>query len=126
MSREILNGIDSMAAFYDILRENPGIVIIKFGAEWCAPCRKIESVVHQWFDTIHANIPTIQLIYVDVDESFEIYAQLKTKKMIQGIPAILAYYQGNTTYIFDDCVNGTDEGAIASFFERCRQPTQKN
>jgi thiol-disulfide isomerase/thioredoxin len=109
--------VESMNAFYGILGRNDGVVVFKFGAEWCAPCRKIEALVEQWFQQLsHENIQTV---YVDVDESFELYAQLKTKKMIQGIPAILAYYRGNTTFVFDDCVAGTDETAIRGFFERC-------
>lgn len=113
----IINGIESIPEFYNILQNNKRAVILKFGAEWCAPCRKIENFVHTWFEYIETNHPDIQLIYIDVDESFEIYAHLKTKKMIQGIPAMLAYYPGNTSYVFDEAVSGTDENAIRLFFE---------
>ena len=121
MTKSIIINVNSMYDFYNILKNNDGVVIFKFGAEWCSPCKKIEPFVTNWFNTIHNNsdITNIQLVYVDVDESFELYAHLKTKKMIQGIPAILAYYKGNETIIVDNYVSGTIENSIDVFFNNC-------
>ena len=121
MTKSIIMNINGMNEFYNILKKNDGVVIFKFGAEWCSPCKKIEPFVTNWFNTIQTNtdIDNIQLVYVDVDESFELYAQLKTKKMIQGIPAILAYYKGNETIIVDNYVSGTNEISIDVFFNNC-------
>ena len=121
MTKSIIMNINGMNEFYNILKKNDGVVIFKFGAEWCCPCKKIEPFVTNWFNTIQTNtdIDNIQLVYVDVDESFELYAQLKTKKMIQGIPAILAYYKGNETIIVDNYVSGTNENSIDVFFNNC-------
>lgn len=121
MTKSIIINVNGMNEFYDILKKNDGVVIFKFGAEWCSPCKKIESFVTKWFNTIHTDtdINNMQLVYVDVDESFELYAQLKTKKMIQGIPAILAYYKGNETVIVDNYVSGTNENSMDTFFNDC-------
>lgn len=113
----IVHNVGSSAEFYNMLQSNTGVVILKFGAVWCSPCKKIESHVQEWFTRIE-NVQNIQLVYVDVDESFDLYAHLKTKKMIQGIPAILAYYKGNVSYVFDEAVSGTDVNAINGFFQR--------
>jgi len=113
----IIYEIKSLKNFYDILENNNGAVVIKFGAEWCGPCKKIEKHVANWYKKIETECSNIQLIYVDVDKSFELYAFLKTRKMIQGIPAILAYYKGNTSYVFDDSVAGTNENSINIFFQ---------
>jgi thiol-disulfide isomerase/thioredoxin len=107
----------SVEQFYNILKENKSIVIFKFGADWCIPCKKIEPTVNKWFYDLRDN--NIITILVDVDESFELFAFLKTKKMIQGIPAILAYYKGNTSYVFDDSVAGCDLNSVNLFFQRC-------
>ena len=32
-----------------ILKENTGIMVFKFGAEWCAPCQSIKDDVEQYF-----------------------------------------------------------------------------
>jgi len=113
----IIYEIESVVDFYNILQNNNGGVVIKFGAEWCAPCHRIAQPVANWFQKLEQEHTNIQLIYIDVDKSFELYAFLKTRKMIQGIPAILAYYKGNTTYVFDDSVAGTNEDNIDIFFQ---------
>ena len=111
---QYLDGM-SVSAFKDLLLQNPGHVVIKFGAEWCGPCKKIEPLVDQWFsvlpDSVSAHI-------VDIDESFELYALLKTKRQINGIPAILCYKQGNTDIIPDYAVAGSDVNQIGIFFQR--------
>jgi thioredoxin 1 len=116
MSLPIIHNIANKTAFLQLLQTNPGVLIIKFGAEWCGPCKMIEPQVKQYM----AQMPTnIQCVMVDVDQSLEIYGFLKTKKMINGIPAILAYYAGNVNYIPDDVVIGADTTQIHMFFKRC-------
>ena len=107
--------IESIAKFQELLLNNTGIILIKFGADWCGPCKKIESFVKESFNKMPENI---NCIIVDVDESFELYAFLKNKKMIQGIPAILAYVKGNVNYVPNDMVSGADVKEINLFFER--------
>ena len=97
--------------YYTSYKTNPGMVILKFGAEWCGPCKRCEKEVKNWFDKINSKY--ITTIVVDIDESFEIYAFLKNKKMFQGIPAIL-------NYTFDDSINTSDTTQIDEFFQRCR------
>lgn len=111
-----IENIENLPRFAEILRENPGIVIIKFGAEWCGPCKKIEQQVHAWFDRMP---PAIQTVMVDVDESFEVYGFLKTKKMLNGIPAILCYDKGNLNYVPNDTAIGSDPTQIDLLFNRC-------
>jgi thiol-disulfide isomerase/thioredoxin len=108
---------DGRLGFQTLLQNNPGVIIIKLGAEWCGPCKKIEHPVTEWMKRMPRE--TIQCIILDIDESFEIYATLKQKKMVNGIPAILAYYQGNVSVIPDDIVVGADLPQIKLFFDRC-------
>lgn len=116
MTLPIIHNIENKNAFAQLLQKNPGVVIIKFGAEWCGPCKKIEALVNSCMSKMPDNI---QCVMVDVDHSIEIYGFLKTKKMINGIPAILAYYAGNLNYIPDDAVIGADPTQVTLFFERC-------
>ena len=39
--------------------------------------------------------------------------------MINGIPVLLCYKKGNTTYIPDDMVTGIDPAELHHFFKRC-------
>lgn len=118
----IQKGIETLSEFYNILQNNKRVVVLKFGAEWCSPCKKIEGHVHNWFERIERDqsdiTKDITLIYIDVDESFELYAHLRSKKMIKGIPAILAYNAGNTSFVFDESVSGIDENEIDIFFQK--------
>lgn len=120
--REILTNVQNLNGMYKLLQENPGVVIIKFGAEWCGPCKKIESLVKQCMEQAPANV---QCAIIDVDESLEIYSFLKTKRVINGIPAILGYYKGNLNYIPDDMVIGSDQNQVIMFFQRCYKEADK-
>jgi len=108
---------DGRLGFQILLQNNPGVIIIKLGAEWCGPCKKIEHPVTEWMKRMPRD--SIQCIILDIDESFEIYATLKQEKMVNGIPAILAYYSENLSIIPDDIVVGADLNQIKLFFDRC-------
>ena len=104
-------------SFSEQLENNRGLFIIKFGAEWCGPCKKVDPLIYQWFTRLQG--PTVQCAIIDIDESFEMYAFLKTKKMVNGIPAVLCYKKGNISFIPDDLVVGSDENQVNLFFQRC-------
>ncbi len=104
----------SRAGFEQLLRENPGKVVIKFGATWCGPCQRIESHVHQWFDKMPHD--TVKCLMIDVDESFDLYAAFKSKRQVTGIPAILCFNKGNVSYIPDSMVVGADLEQVNLFF----------
>ena len=111
----ILTEIENRNHFAELLKQNPGLFIIKFGADWCGPCKKIEGLVNEWFNKRNDKV---QCALIDVDESFDIYAFLKSKKMINGIPAILCYYKDNHNYVPDDIVIGADVAQVNAFFTR--------
>jgi thioredoxin 1 len=114
--KQVISVFENRQEFLNLLKVNPGLVIVKLGATWCGPCKQIAPVVHGFFasspnDVICADI--------DVDESFDLYAYFKSKKMVNGIPVILCYKKGNTTFIPDDSVTGAEPGALDAFFKRC-------
>ena len=108
--------------FMELLKINPGVFIFKFGAEWCSPCKKIKKFV----DKVSLVLPlnTMYIYSVDVDECFDLYAYLKQKKMVSGIPVMLAYKAGNITYAPDASVSGTDEKELKYFFDTCLKMTR--
>lgn len=109
----IITTIKDRNHFVEILQTNPGAVVIKFGANWCGPCKMIENQVHILMNMMPNNV---QSIIVDVDECVDLYSFLKSKKMVNGIPVILVYYKGNLNYIPDDRVVGADKTQIAKLF----------
>ena len=103
----------TMNVFQTLLETNPGLLIIKLSAEWCIPCQSIKNNVENWFSIMPNHVQTVLL---DIDESFTVYATLKNKKMLQGVPAILMYRKGNNTIIPDQIINSSNKNEIDVFF----------
>jgi thioredoxin 1 len=116
MPLPIITEISSLDQFAEQLKTNPGLLILKFGATWCGPCKRIEPLVHDWLEKLPENI---QFCMIDIDECFDLYVFLQKKKMINGVPGILCYYKNNLNYIPNDSVVGADANQINAFFERC-------
>lgn len=118
MRPPLITEIKNMNQLMDILTKNPGVVIIKFGAEWCGPCKLVNSLIH---DCINKMPDNVQCAVIDIDISFEIYAFLKKKRIVNGVPVILAYHKDNSniTYVPSDLVIGADKPKIIDFFNRC-------
>jgi thiol-disulfide isomerase/thioredoxin len=114
--REVVTNLEKLTDLVNILQNNPGVFIMKLGAEWCGPCKRIEELVHSCMEQAPSNV---QCAIIDVDEAIEIYSFLKKNRVVNGIPAILGYYKGNFNYIPDEVVIGADNNQIIAFFRRC-------
>lgn len=115
MPSEVKTIIPDRKKLPEFLSDNPGIIFIKFGAEWCAPCKKIETFVHEKFNSFDTHI---QCAIIDIDECFDVYAYLKSKKIVSSIPSIVCYLKGNVSYVPDEVVCNSDTAEIEDFFER--------
>lgn len=94
------------------------VLIVKFGAEWCKPCKLIKSTCEDWFKRCP---PHIIYADIDIDESLDLYQAFKSKKMVRGVPVLLAFDGSKTRdqwYIPDDSVEGGDIIAVQQFFQR--------
>lgn len=118
--REIISelSIDQFKSLYNNIGNN--IIIVKFTATWCKPCKKVKPQVDEWFNKLSSNIVIVE---IDIDESMDLYVTLKSKKMVNGIPVLLAYYEPqnkepNHWYIPSDSITGADEKGINEFFSR--------
>jgi thiol-disulfide isomerase/thioredoxin len=100
-----------------LLSINKTVVILKFGAKWCGPCKFIAKNVNEYMRLMPADITCI---LVDIDESIDLYSYLKTKKVVNGVPVMLAYYAGNINSCApDEVVIGTNMKEIHNFFVKC-------
>jgi thioredoxin 1 len=115
-SKQVISVFPSRDAFLQLLRVNPGLVIVKLGATWCGPCKKIAHLVDAFFASAP---PDVICADIDVDDSIDLYAHLKSKRMVNGIPVILLYKRGNVSFIPDDSITGADPAGLDAFFKRC-------
>ena len=101
-------------------QSNTIIIIIKFTAGWCKPCRIIspmfEEYILKYFDR-----DDVMVGEVDIDTS-EFYKELKRKRMINGIPCIMAFYKKDDNYQYlipDDSITGANIQDVSLFLNRC-------
>ena len=116
ITKNVISRIDTRDKFLGILKINPGLFIMKLGAPWCGPCKLIAPIIDAFFASSPVNVLCAD---INVDESFDLYSFLKSKRMVNGIPAILCYHKGNIGYVPNDMVTGADPEALHGFFKRC-------
>lgn len=104
----------SVLELEDILRHNnPGLILIKFGASFCKPCQVIKEDVYHFF----SQLPDTVLCYdIDIEENEELFRFYKSKRLVTSIPTIIAYYRENKEIGPNDSVSGVH---IHDFFNRC-------
>jgi thioredoxin 1 len=116
LSKQVISVFENRDVFLNLLKLNPGLVIVKLGASWCGPCKKIAHIVEAFFASSPSNVICAD---IDVDDSIDLYSYLKTKRMVNGIPVILMYKRGNLSFIPDDSVTGANPVDLDAFFKRC-------
>lgn len=114
-TREIIVELNRQQ-FKELLHVNPGYVIIKFTATWCKPCARIKQQVERWFTVVPKEIQCVEL---DVDENVDIYSFFRKNKIVAGIPAFLAYKEGNLSIAPTHSVLGSNVTEINRMFETC-------
>ena len=66
---------------------NNALVVVKFSAAWCAPCKVLTPVV----EAVAAENPTVSFIEIDIDD-----APLLAKELdITSVPTLHFYKDGN-------------------------------
>lgn len=112
----VVTSIKTANDLSELLQVNPGLIIIKLGATWCGPCKKIEPLVNDWLRKMPSNVCKC---IIDIDENIDLYGFYKKKRVVQGVPTIMAYFEGNDHYIPDDITFGSDPKTTNDFFLRC-------
>ena len=67
-------------------------VVVKFGAEWCGPCRALDGVI----DEYNQQPGSVEILKVDVDNSPELADHFQ----VSGIPHVILFDQGKAVAQF--------------------------
>lgn len=83
----------------------PEPVLVKFGANWCGPCRMLEGELDKFASDTHGRIAVVR---IDVDK----YPKLAQHYRISSIPRLLLFQQGQ---IVGDRVGYADHQQLESW-----------
>jgi len=75
------------ATFETEVEKAGGAVLVDFSAVWCAPCKKLEPVVHEIADEYEGRLKVVK---VDVDKARSAAAKYK----VMSVPTLILFRDG--------------------------------
>jgi len=81
-----------------------GMVVVKFEADWCGPCRNMASFVHDLARTYSGSPHNVKFLKVDIDRRDDLAAQYR----VTSIPAFLFFREGQKV----DTLTGANREAL--------------
>jgi thioredoxin 1 len=118
MPNPVVDNPQSVKELQTILASNPGVVVLRFTAPWCGPCKRVTPFINQ---TIAVMPSSVQFVNINIDECIDVYRVFKQIRQVPGVPTCLAFKKGNNSYVPDFNVVGIDPTQLTRFFNRCMQ-----
>jgi len=109
--------ISNKTEFQQVIKDNKKTIVFKFSADWCGPCKKISPDINLFKESI-LNNNDIVWFDIDVDDSIEVFGMLKTKRIVNGVPAVLVYFKDNNTIYPDEFVLGSTKNDLYDLFSK--------
>ncbi len=109
--------ISNKTEFMRVIKDSNKTVVFKFSADWCGPCKKISPDIDLFKESI-LNNKDIVWFDIDVDNSIEVFGMLKTKRIVNGVPAVLVYFKENDTIYPDEFVLGATKDDLYDLFSK--------
>lgn len=82
--------IENDDQYVDYLGLNETLVVVKFSADWCGPCKRIAPL----YDQLAGENPSVRMLHVDESSNVEEY------KTVTGLPTFRFYRNGKLLHQF--------------------------
>ena len=110
---------DELKIFLDNTKKET--IILKFTATWCGPCKQIAPLITNLNNHYTQQNKDYDYIEIDIDESFDLYAFFKKKKMVNGVPALLSFRKNNNSgdnfWVPFQSTTGANVQGVTNFFK---------
>lgn len=101
--------IEDLKSFDEFVNAE-GLNVLKIGADFCGPCKVLETIMH---DLTDEEISGVLLAETDADEEW--FEDKLVELKIRGIPVLIAYKDGEEK---ERIIGGVNKETLLSFFER--------
>lgn len=128
MERQIIVSLTS-SELKDLILSNDKsgqhVIVIKFTATWCGPCKTIKHVCDEYNKNLPANVIIAE---IDIDHNLDIYMFFKrgSVRVVQGVPTLLAWFptpdrDNHTWYLPDNSISGGNIPGVIEFYESVKE-----
>jgi len=105
----------SRGDFLQMLQTKQKPLLVKFTADWCGPCKRVKPLVDAFLTPeIRSSIDYLE---IDIDNSVDVYAYMKTKRMLNGIPTLFYYDMSNKHFPPTYSVSTGKESTVNEFLQ---------
>ena len=119
--------VANFTALREGLTKRGDMLLLKFSATWCKPCRTIAPVCQKVFSSMSDKV---YILEIDVDDSLELYSRFKRARMLKGVPALFVWYtppeEGNPPLASDDSCTSAKLQEVSDFLERVRVKSEEH
>lgn len=99
--------------FESKIASESGTVLVKFGADWCGPCKALDATLAEYSKSKDA----IKVVFVDVDKQPE----LASHYGVRGIPHSFLFKEGK---VLDDRVGSMPISEVRNWVAGHNQPSE--
>lgn len=79
--------LPSPSSFHSFLETHPTPILVLFGAEWCAPCKRLKLVLDAAEPTLQGKVT---MVHLDAEEMPSVFQE----EGIKSMPTLVLYIKG--------------------------------
>ena len=98
--------------FQTAVVDRPGLVVVKFGAEWCGPCRRLDPELTQLASSLGGRASVVR---IDVTQ----HRDLARHYGVSSIPRLMVFYHGE---VLADRVGYADHNQLCAWVDGLHTP----